>query len=100
YIYTFDSLGSKHPAAANRLAKYLRFEAVDKKGLQLEETRLAVVKHAKVDLFPFFHQATIPCADVFLVQSPLQTNFCDCGLFVLAFVEVFMDDPVRAGELI
>ena len=50
YIYTFDSLGSRHPGAASKLANYLRFEAMDKKGLQMEETRLAVVKQAKVYL--------------------------------------------------
>ena len=30
----------------------------------------------------------------------MQTNFCDCGLFVLAFVDAFMKDPTRAGEVI
>ncbi|KAI1794794.1 hypothetical protein LXA43DRAFT_939951 [Ganoderma leucocontextum] len=79
YVYTFDSLGSRHGAAANKLGKYLRFEAEDKKGLKIEDTRLAVWKNAK---------------------SPMQTNFCDCGLFVLAFVEAFMKDPTRAGEVI
>ncbi|PIL22925.1 hypothetical protein GSI_15621 [Ganoderma sinense ZZ0214-1] len=79
YVYTFDSLGSRHSAAASRLAKYLRFEAQDKKGLKIDDTRLAVWKNAK---------------------SPMQTNFCDCGLFVLAFVEAFMKDPTRAGDMI
>ena len=31
-IYTFDSLGSKHPQAIRRLGKYLQMEAADKKG--------------------------------------------------------------------
>ena len=38
YIYTFDSLASKHPQAVKRLSKYLLMEAHDKK--QIEEATL------------------------------------------------------------
>jgi hypothetical protein len=38
YIYTFDSLSSKHPQAVKRLSKYLLMEAHDKR--QLVETTL------------------------------------------------------------
>jgi hypothetical protein len=38
YIYTFDSLSSKHPQAIKRLSKYLLMEAHDKK--QLDEATL------------------------------------------------------------
>ena len=30
----------------------------------------------------------------------MQPNFCDCGVFVLAFVEAFMRDPEAASEAI
>ena len=38
WIFTFDSLGSKHPAATNNLALYLQLEAQDKKGLDPANT--------------------------------------------------------------
>ncbi|KAI0647693.1 Ulp1 protease family, C-terminal catalytic domain-containing protein [Trametes meyenii] len=79
WIYTFDSLGTRHPAVANRLGKYLQREAVDKKNHSLEETSIATYKYAKV---------------------PLQKNFCDCGLYVLYFVKTFMEDPEHAQQCI
>ncbi len=30
----------------------------------------------------------------------MQPNFCDCGVYVLAFVEAFMRDPIAASEAI
>jgi len=36
YIFTFDSLGSRHPQALKRLSAYLRMEAKDKKGVNAE----------------------------------------------------------------
>ncbi|KAI8978855.1 hypothetical protein BD414DRAFT_120430 [Trametes punicea] len=78
-IYTFDSLGSRHPGAVNKLGHYLRHEAGDKKGHPLEKTQLATSKR---------------------VKGPMQKNSCDCGLFVLAFVEAFMKDPGRSIERI
>lgn len=41
YIFTFDSLGSKHPAAIRNLATYLQMEAKDKKGLDFSQTTVA-----------------------------------------------------------
>ncbi|KAI0357362.1 hypothetical protein OH77DRAFT_1422202 [Trametes cingulata] len=79
YIYTFDSLGSRHPRPVNKLAKYLQHEAVDKKNYKIEDTCMATSKQAK---------------------APMQKNFCDCGLFVLAFVEAFMKDPIHSMERI
>ena len=35
-----------------------------------------------------------------VLQSPMQNNFCDCGLYVLAFVEAFMQDPIASSEAI
>lgn len=50
WIFTFDSLGSKHPAAANNLALYLQLEAQDKKGIDPANTTLPGKKHALVSL--------------------------------------------------
>ncbi|KAI0771125.1 hypothetical protein BD413DRAFT_458596, partial [Trametes elegans] len=79
HIYTFDSLGSRHPRTVSKLAQYLQHEAVDKKKFQIEDTCIAQYKLAK---------------------APMQKNFCDCGLFVLAFVKAFMADPARSIERI
>ncbi|KAF9021077.1 hypothetical protein BDZ89DRAFT_1201013 [Hymenopellis radicata] len=69
-ILTLDSLGSPHPKAVNILAAYLCMEAQDK--LQMANTSKAVGKSASV---------------------PVQPNFCDCGLYLIHFVETFMSDP-------
>ncbi|RPD77389.1 hypothetical protein L226DRAFT_321252 [Lentinus tigrinus ALCF2SS1-7] len=79
YIYTFDSLGSKHAPAGRHLGNYLRHEAVDKKKFPMEDTCMATYKAAK---------------------APMQPNFCDCGVFVLAFVEAFMRNPEASSEAI
>ncbi|KAH9890080.1 hypothetical protein C8Q73DRAFT_653171 [Cubamyces lactineus] len=97
WIYTFDSLGGRHPGAVNKLAKYLQHEAADKKGFPLEDTCIATYKHAKVSRFP---PRLRRCIEPTTWQAPMQKNFCDCGLFVLAFVEAFMKDPVKSVERI
>ncbi|KAH9925397.1 uncharacterized protein BXZ73DRAFT_103279 [Epithele typhae] len=78
-IFTFDSLGTGHPKAGERLSAYLRHEAVDKLKHPFDETCVGKYKKA-------------PC--------PIQKNFCDCGLFVMAFVDAFMQDPEKASEAI
>ncbi|KAF5382633.1 hypothetical protein D9615_003013 [Tricholomella constricta] len=77
YIFTFDSLGSRHPQAIKLLSRYLKKEAQDK----LNKTDLsdAVGKQALV---------------------PVQPNFCDCGLYLLHFAETFMSDPERYCQVI
>ncbi|TCD69028.1 hypothetical protein EIP91_009091 [Steccherinum ochraceum] len=72
FVFTFDSLGSKHPKAANVLSEYLAMEAKDKKGIE---------------------QTTSPKSRTALV--PYQPNYCDCGIYVLHFVKMFMGDPLK-----
>ncbi|EJT98611.1 hypothetical protein DACRYDRAFT_90738 [Dacryopinax primogenitus] len=72
YIFTFDSLGGSHKAACRHLSKYLIAEAREKKNWT--NAREATGETAKV---------------------PNQQNFCDCGLFVLHFVQKFMQDPEK-----
>lgn len=50
YIYTFDSLGSRHAMPANKLSKYLQYEAADKKSYPIEDTCMPLYKRAKVSL--------------------------------------------------
>ncbi|KZO93635.1 hypothetical protein CALVIDRAFT_246204 [Calocera viscosa TUFC12733] len=70
FIFTFDSLGGPHKGAIKFLSRYLQAEAEHK--LEKRETREGIGKKARV---------------------PIQQNFCDCGLFVLHFVEKFMEKP-------
>ena len=46
YIFTFDSLGGRHPQAIKRLSAYLKMEAKDKKGVDnaaVAEGKMALV---------------------------------------------------------
>ncbi|PFH61316.1 hypothetical protein XA68_17671 [Ophiocordyceps unilateralis] len=70
-IVTLDSLGSQHSSTIKALKEYLAEEARDKK---------------KVDL------AILPNG-MKAKDVPTQNNFCDCGLFVLGYVEEFLKDP-------
>jgi Ulp1 family protease len=79
YIFTFDSLSSKHPQAVKRLSKYLLMEARDKK--QLAEETLTEPKGM---------QAFVPRQD----------NYCDCGIYLLHFAKTFMKDPKLSSEII
>ncbi|THH27755.1 hypothetical protein EUX98_g6430 [Antrodiella citrinella] len=77
YVFTFDSLGSKHPKACSLLSEYLVMEAKDKKGLD---------------------QTSQPIGRMALV--PYQPNYCDCGVYVLHFARKFMEDPKKFTNLI
>jgi len=79
YIYTLDSLASKHPQAVKRLSRYLLMEAHDKK--QLAEDALTEPKGM---------QAIVPH----------QPNYCDCGIYLLHFVKTFMKDPKTSSDII
>lgn len=70
-IVTLDSLGSQHSATCKALKEYLVEEAKEKKGLGL---------------------AVIP-SGLTAKGIPQQDNFCDCGVFVLGYVEEFLKDP-------
>ncbi|GAA6059135.1 hypothetical protein JCM10212_003882 [Sporobolomyces blumeae] len=72
WIFTFDSLGSDHGAAVTKLRNYLDMEAKTKMGLQWTAAHLV---------------------QGIAVTVPQQTNFCDCGLYILHFVETFLANP-------
>ena len=72
-IITLDSLGLPHSPTTRILKDYLRAEAEDKRGgMQWEDGQIKgmTAKHI-----------------------PLQDNFCDCGLFLLGYMDKFIEDP-------
>ncbi|KZT09310.1 cysteine proteinase [Laetiporus sulphureus 93-53] len=77
YIFTFDSLGTRHPQAIKTLTQYLQMEARDKKGIEV--TREVMGRNALV---------------------PMQPNYWDCGIYVLHFVRMFLSDPDAYFQLI
>ncbi|KAK0221966.1 hypothetical protein IW262DRAFT_1377165 [Armillaria fumosa] len=77
YIFTMDSLGSRHPRVISVLGNYLRLEAIDKKGIEASSK-------------PIGKQALVP----------VQPNFCDCGIYLIHFAQTFMSDPTRYFSII
>ncbi|KAG6377143.1 hypothetical protein JVT61DRAFT_1195 [Boletus reticuloceps] len=77
YIFTLDSLGTRHPQAIKVLKQYLEREAKDK--YNFDEVRVAVGKQ---------------------VQVPVQPNTWDCGIYLLNFVKVLMSAPSEFVEQI
>ena len=72
-IITFDSLGAAHSPTIKLLKCYLREEGLAKRnGMIFDESRLKGLT-AK--------------------QLPLQDNFSDCGLFLLGYMEKFLENP-------
>lgn len=77
YIFTLDSLGSKHPQAIKVLKHYLAREARDKRGF--DEVRDAIGKQ---------------------VHVPTQPNYWDCGIYLLHLTKVFMNNPEHHFHII
>jgi len=77
-IITFDSLGAPHPPTIRILKHYLREEAIAKRnGLEFDESQLKGMT-AK--------------------QIPQQDNFSDCGLFLLGYMDKFLESPKEFVE--
>ncbi|GAA5875191.1 hypothetical protein JCM3774_004165 [Rhodotorula dairenensis] len=74
WILTFDSLGGFHKAVTNKLKGYLVSEAMSKLSKRPEELSIDQVQCGKADV-------------------PQQPNYCDCGLYLLHFVERFLSAP-------
>lgn len=76
YVLVFDSLGASHGPVKTALRDYLRLEAQDKKlipdGVDLR--RLGDPTHIDV-------------------RVPAQPNYCDCGIYLLHYVQRFFSDP-------
>ena len=72
-IIVFDSLGLRHVPTIKALRDYLVEEAKSKGNMDLAKDDI-VGMHAKV---------------------PKQSNYCDCGVFLLHYVEKFLGEPER-----
>ncbi|KAI1438726.1 hypothetical protein GGR50DRAFT_637513 [Xylaria sp. CBS 124048] len=71
-IITLDSLGATHSPTCSYLRQYLAAELLHKKGM---ETTAANAK------------------GITAREVPEQTNHCDCGLFLLGYIQQFLVDP-------
>ena len=71
-IITLDSLDMAHSATCTNLRDYLIAEAKSKRGVDLTAPRPLGMKSTKI---------------------PIQKNYCDCGLFLLSYVEEFLTNP-------
>lgn len=71
-IITLDSLGSGHTVTCSNLKDYLVLEVKDKKNIEIPRPG-AIGTTAK--------------------GIPAQNNYFDCGLFLLSYIEMFLEDP-------
>lgn len=71
-VITLDSLDGSHTNVATTLKNYLKDEIKQRKGLDIEMPS------------PFGMSAK---------DIPFQTNFTDCGVYLLGYLEEFMKDP-------
>jgi len=94
YIFTFDSLGGRHPQAVKKLSGYLKMEAKDKKNI--DEAGVALGKAALV-------RSDHPTLENLLKLSkkvPSQGNFCDCGIYLLHFAQTFLSDAKYYADVV
>lgn len=75
-IVTLDSLGSPHAPTVKALKEYLVEEAKTKKGIDL---------------------TTVPTG-MTARGIPEQNNFCDCGVFILGYMQEFLANPDEAAR--
>ncbi|KAI9659771.1 MAG: hypothetical protein M1829_006533 [Trizodia sp. TS-e1964] len=71
-IISMDSLGVTHSATARNLKEYLVCESKRKPSLSLSVSDISGMTARGI---------------------PEQDNFCDCGIFLLAYMEKFLNDP-------
>lgn len=79
YIYTLDSLSGTHKVVIDNLSRYLQMEAKGRKDLPPEAFSHPDGKTPKV---------------------PKQPNWCDCGVYVIHYIDVFFKDTSRYLDLL
>ncbi|KAL2119591.1 hypothetical protein VTJ04DRAFT_6552 [Mycothermus thermophilus] len=77
-IITLDSLGSSHPMAVTHLKKYLLAEFKDKRNKEITEVPTSLGMKA--------------------TNIPEQNNFCDCGIYLLGYIQEFVRNPDKFIE--
>jgi hypothetical protein len=70
-IITLDSLGISHSPTCSNLREYLVCEAKERRNFDITANRLGMTAKG----------------------LPQQSNYCDCGIFVLGYIENFLKDP-------
>jgi hypothetical protein len=73
-LILLDSLGGTHPQEIKNLKQYVVHEGRDKRGLEFEYTELKGLTARGL---------------------PQQTNFCDCGVYLIGYMEAFVRDPAE-----
>ncbi|THW15338.1 cysteine proteinase, partial [Aureobasidium pullulans] len=71
-LLLLDSLGGSHPQEIRNLKQYAVHEGREKRGLEFEYTELKGMTARGL---------------------PQQTNFCDCGVYLIGYMEAFLRDP-------
>ncbi|GLA49343.1 hypothetical protein AnigIFM63604_005006 [Aspergillus niger] len=71
-IITFDSLNVPRSPTISSLREYLYEEAKSKKGIEIDKGLIKGMRAREI---------------------PLQPNYSDCGLYLLAYLEKFVQDP-------
>ncbi|KAI9287170.1 hypothetical protein BC943DRAFT_335638 [Umbelopsis sp. AD052] len=75
WIFLLDSLGNRHPKSFQCLQQYLAAEAKERMNVDLDRTGCKPLScYGKV---------------------PRQRNYCDCGVYLLHYAEVFLSDPQK-----
>lgn len=70
-IITLDSLGQAHSPTCSNLKEYLVCEAKERRNVDIVPGRLGMTAKG----------------------LPQQSNYCDCGVFVLGYIEKFLKNP-------
>jgi hypothetical protein len=71
-IITLDSFGVGHPGQVSTLKKYVEAEAMDKRSMDAAAAGIQGMTAAGI---------------------PAQSNYCDCGLYLVGYVAEFAKDP-------
>ncbi|GAB1202314.1 hypothetical protein APSETT445_000926 [Aspergillus pseudonomiae] len=71
-IITFDSLDLSRSPTISNLRDYLYEEAKSKRGIEIDRSLIRGMRARAI---------------------PLQSNYSDCGLYLLAYIEKFVQDP-------
>lgn len=79
-IITLDSLGGTHPQAIGHLKKYLLAEFEHKRHKVITETPPNLGMRAR--------------------NIPEQNNLCDCGVYLLGYIQQFVENPDKFIELL
>lgn len=75
-IITLDSLGNSHSVTCRTLREYLENEARDKKEMEIQSSPRGMKGNG----------------------IPQQDNWCDCGVFILGYMEEFLRNPDEAAQ--